>query len=268
MIKLQVYLNPMDLIFNAKQQPANLENIYKGSSCFFIGAGPSLNQLDSSLLSQRGILTFAVNNIAARNIRPNIWCCIDKPKSFHRNIWCDPAILKFTKTENSDHGFDGGMVNHVPNLFWFKINTFFNSSIFFSEKSISCGCSSTHTDNLGISGGRSVMLPSIRIMHYLGIRTIYLLGCDFNMQPNKPYAFEQTKWSGGIKTNNKMYEILTARLQSLQPKMAELGLKVFNCSPDSKLDIFPRIDFQQAIDIETSRFDKNPNLKSMYESAV
>jgi hypothetical protein len=259
----------MDLVFNARQQPVSLEDIYKGSSCFFIGAGPSLNTIPnlSDVLSQRGILTFAVNNIAAKTIRPNIWCCIDKPKSFHRNIWDDPAILKFTKTDNWDHGYNGGMVNNAPNLFWFKINTYFTSSIFFKENTISCGRAKDSWDDIGQSGGRSVMLPALRLMYYLGIRRIYLLGCDFNMTNEQPYAFEQTKWPGGVKTNNRMYEILTARLKSLIPQMDRLGFQVYNCNPDSKLTIFPSMDFDRAVKLATATIQENPNLKSMYESS-
>lgn len=258
----------MELIYNEKQHPVNLQGIYKGASCFYIGAGPSLNQIENPTLVQlsqtRGITTFAVNNIAARNVRPNIWCCIDSPKSFHRNIWDDPSILKFTKTENWDHGYNGGMVNNAPNLFWFRINGDFNTETFFKESTISCGRYSHHTDNLGISGGRSVMLVAIRLMHYLGFKRVYLLGCDFNMQPEQPYAFEQTKWPGGVKTNNQMYSITEARLKSLIPQMDRDGFQVYNCTPNSKLSIFPEMKLEQAVKLATCSMIKEPNLKAMY----
>jgi hypothetical protein len=254
----------MELVYNSKQQPVYLEDTYKGASCFYIGAGPSLNNLDLSVLSQRGITTFAVNNIAAKTIRPNIWLGIDVPKSFHRNIWDDPSILKFTKTENWDHGYNGGMSNHAPNLFWFKLNTSFETSTFFKEPTISCGRAKDHPDNLGLSGGRSIILPAFRLMHYLGFRRIYLLGCDFNMLPEKPYAFEQTKWPGGVKTNNMMYEITAARLKSLIPQMDRDGFQVYNCTPGSKLTIYPEMELERAVKLARSTIIDNPNLKSMY----
>lgn len=257
----------MDLIFNGKQQPVNLQNTYHGASCFFIGAGPSLNQLDLSLLNQRGITTFAVNNIAAKTVRPNIWCCIDKPTSFHRNIWSDPSILKFTKTENLDKGYNGGMIRHAPNLFYFEVNGDFHTDTFFTESTISCGRYSHHTDNLGLSGGRCVMLVAFRLMQYLGFGRVYLLGCDFNMTQEQPYAFEQTKWSGGVKTNNLKYEIIQARLKSLQPKMDQLGFQVYNCTPNSKLTIFPAMEFEQAIKLSRYNIIDNPDLKTMYDSS-
>jgi hypothetical protein len=256
----------MDLLSNSKQQKVCLQDIYSGSTCFFIGAGPSLNQIEnlSQKLSQRGILTFAVNNIAAKTIRPNLWCCIDKPKSFHRNIWDDPAILKFTKTENWDHGYNGGMVNTAPNLFWFHLNTAFDTSCFFTESSISCGRAKDHPDNLGISGGRSVMLVALKLMVHLGFKTINLVGCDFHMNEKQPYAFEQTKWAGGIKTNNRMYEIIRDRLSSLIPQLDRMGVNIYNCTPNSKLDIFPYKDLDAALKLARYSIQDNPNLKEMY----
>jgi hypothetical protein len=88
------YLQPAPMLFTRDGHNVFLGDMYRGYAAFLICAGPSLQKHDLSLLSQRGILTLAVNNAAAV-YRTNLWVSVDDPGNFCDTIWRDPGIVKF-----------------------------------------------------------------------------------------------------------------------------------------------------------------------------
>jgi hypothetical protein len=91
------------------------------------------------------------------------------------------------------------------------------------------------------------MLFAIRILHSLGFKKVYLLGCDFKMNENYTYHFEQDRASGSIKNNNMIYQALNLRFNSLKNKFKETGFEVYNCNPESNLGSFEHKPFTEAI---------------------
>lgn len=269
---------PMNkLIFKNDFHPVDLENLFKGGSCFFIGGGPSLLEnlpATQALLASRGVLTAAVNNIAARHIRPNIWISVDNPSSFSDVIFKDPAIMKFVAEENYNKNFldthngkkeaSKTKVSQCPNTFYFPRNKDFDAQKFLTEPTVNWGNHTDIVDSEGNKGGRSVMLAAIKILYYLGFRRIYLLGCDFNMTEQQPYAFEQKKHAGGCKTNNQMYEIMDSRFKVLRPILEKNKCIIKNCTPNSKLTAFDHISLQQAVTEATNHIPKKVDLSGMY----
>lgn len=272
---------PQHLLFVGNDIPVPLENIFRKGCCFFIGGGPSLNTQNLSLLQQRGIFTLAVNNIAARHIQPNIWMAADDMKSYHDIILNDPTIWKIVKADRYH------AIKTKPNVMYFKWNEAFNVDTFLTEPTVNFGCCNPHSgggspygpnkkiDSLGCKGRRSIMLSAMRIMYYLGFRTIFLLGCDFNMQfaqhstitpkgNKQPYAFEQHKWKGGVDSNNRGYEILNKRFTALVPFFQKSGFEIFNCTPGSKLTAFPTMDYNKALSIVLKDIPTKVKLAKMY----
>ncbi len=251
-----------EIIFRFDGSPANLKNLYKGASIFFIGGGPSMNSIDDSILSQRGILSFAVNNIAAyKNFKPNFWLSADNPTSFHKNLWNDSSICKFVR---GMHASTISNDKYINNAYWYETNEDFNVNTFFTEPTVNFGNKKGLEDAYGNSGRRSVMFSAMRIIQYLGFTTVYLLGCDFNMQIEQPYAFPQKKWSGGVDSNNNGYKIIDSRFNKLFPEMQKLNFNVFNCTPNSALTAFPKLSLAEALMYATSRIEKEANLANMY----
>ncbi len=249
--------NMSDLIFTGKDKPANLENKFYKAGCFFIGSGPSLETLNTKLLKERGILSFGANNIAAyRDIRPNFWVSCDGVSSFHKVIWKDPGIMKFVKRSNHEK------IDTPPNTYYFDVNEDFMPQTFFTEPTVNFGNKSDLVDEFGGKGRRSVMHCALRIMFYLGIRRIYLIGCDFKMDEKRPYVFDQKKWSGGCNTNNKGYEIMNQRFKALDKESQKHGLKIYNCTPGSQLTAFEKLNYEDAIQNEI--LETPDSLANMY----
>lgn len=236
---------------------SNLRDAFKNASCFYIGSGPSLEKLNLNLLLERGIMTFAVNNVAAYpGIRPNFWCSTDDPKSFHECIWTDPTIMKFIR-EKDLNKLPVEMKN-VQNIHTFQINEDFSVNRFFDEPTVCYGNHSELVDAYGGKGGRSTMYCVLRIAYYIGIRRLYLIGCDFKMTEERQYVFDQKKWIGGVRTNNQHYYMMNTRFKHLDERAKQLGYNIYNCSPASELTAFEYLDFEEAI-----RREKIPTPKSL-----
>ena len=242
------YLQPPPMLWGRDGHNIWMGDMYRGASAFLILGGPSFNQIDKVKLNQAGVLTMGVNN-SPKTFRPDLWVSVDDPSHFIKSIWLDPKITKFVPYSHSEKViFDNEAwkeldtkVGDCPNVWYFKRNEHFRANQFLFEDTINWG---NHKDH---GGGRSVMLAAIRVLYYLGIRTIYLLGCDFKMDENTKYHFEQDRAEGSIKGNNGTYKLLSERFRELKPIFEENGLNVYNCNKLSGLTVFPFIEFGEAV---------------------
>jgi hypothetical protein len=133
-------------------------------------------------------------------------------------------------------------VGDCPNVIGYCRNEKFHAPRFLTENSLNWG---NHKDH---GGGRSVMLPSLRICHLLGFRKVYLLGCDMKMSENYTYHFDENRSPGAVRCNMSTYDRLKNEyLPALKPVFDADGFQVFNCNPDSELKCFPFISFEDAI---------------------
>ena len=247
------YLQPPPMLFTRDGHNVWMGDMYRGESAFLILGGPSFSKVDKSKLDRAGVLTMGVNN-SVKTYRPNLWISVDDPTHFMKSIWFDPKITKFVPYSHSEKSlFDNeawqemtAKVGDCPNVWFYKRNEHFIAKQFLFEDTVNWG---NHKDH---GGGRSVMLAAIRVLFYLGIRKIYLLGCDFKMDENTKYHFEQDRAEGSIKGNNSTYELLVDRFTQLKPIFEANGLNIYNCNPDSGLKVFPFVDFDEAIKTSTA----------------
>ena len=91
------------------------------------------------------------------------------------------------------------------------------------------------------------MLSSIRILHLLGFRTIYLVGCDFYMDNTNKYFFSENREPNAINNNMNSYNLMKGYFSRLLPVFEKAGLSVFNLNPKSKLEVFPFMSFDEAV---------------------
>jgi hypothetical protein len=256
------YINPAPMLFTRDGHNLWLADLYKGNSAFLILGGPSFGQLinsDKSIgfgsgshsvrqcLNYPGVLTMGINN-SVKTFRPNLWISVDDPTHFIKSIWLDPTINKFVPLDHAEKKiFDNDkwemmdrVVGDCPNIYFYRRNEHFQHNQFLTENTFNWG---NHGD---LGGGRSVMLVAVRMLYYLGIRTIYLLGCDFHMDENTKYHFDQDRTKSSQRGNNSTYDKLIERFSLLQPIFLENNLSIYNCNPDSRLKVFPFISFEEA----------------------
>jgi hypothetical protein len=241
--------------------PANVENRYLGRGeepVFLVCGGPSLTSYDLSLL--RYCPTCAVNNAVSAVLpyfRPTFWSVVDGPDKFDYTAWQDPLICKVMpdvyrkrpkRLWDSDRAAPvNRVVTECPNVVYYARTSGFRAETWLSELGICWGNGGDHADANGVKGKRSVMLCAVKALYLLGFRRIYLLGVDWDMQQAKPYAFDQGKGRSGCKGNNSTYAQLAWRFQQLAPSFAEAGLSIHNCNPAGSCNVFPRIDYRDAV---------------------
>lgn len=255
------FQQPPPLFFTQDHHPLWLGDIYRGRSAFLICSGPSFKLLDHSKLRAPGVLTMGLNN-SPRTFRPNLWCSVDSPDHWISSIWMDPTIQKFVpishaekRVFNSDTWKHVGKVGDCPNVVYYKRNERFRAAQFLWEDCFNWG---NHKD---YGGGRSIMLPAHRILFTLGVRTVYLLGCDMKMDESNKYHFEQDRTQSSIKGNAGTYVKLNEWFKELRPLFEQQGFHVFNCNKDSGLKAFDYVSYEDALaevrrdmlDVDTSK---------------
>ncbi len=243
------YVQPAPLLFTRDGHALYLGDTYRGRSAFLVAGGPSFATIDSSKLNLPGCLTMALNN-AVHSYRPDLWVSVDDPTHFMKSIWLDPKIAKFvplchaekTIFDNEEWRQTDHKVGDCPNVVYFRRNERFRAAQFLTEDTVNWG------DHARYGGGRSVMLAAFRLLYFLGVREIFLLGVDFKMTAESRYHFEQSRSRSSIRGNNSTYRKLADRFGALVPHFEERGLRVFNCNPDSELKVFPFIGFDEAVE--------------------
>ena len=245
------------LIWDSKEKGVSWWNLYKGSKIFLLCSGPSLNDLDLSLLNQRGIVTMGLNNVWCK-FKPDMWLGFDTPGRFHPEGWMDPSILKFVPWHNRDMRlreitpkgdfFDAGISPmEIPNCWFVSNNVEVDIDNWLTEESVNWG---GELEGSNETRFRSTFLGAIRLLYYLGFQEVYLLGADWNMSTDEGvpgYAFDEHRDARHRNGNNRMYAWTTEFLRRLQPQFKETGFRIFNCNPDSHLELFPYMSFESAV---------------------
>lgn len=266
------HIQPPPMLFNRDGLNMFLADMYKGNSAFLILGGPSFGDIikgetnfrgkmvsNRELLNNPGFVTMAVNN-APKTFRPNLWTMVDDPESFIKSIWLDPKIMKFVPFDHAEKKiFDNTkwqqmdtVTGECPNIFFYRRNEHFVPDQWLYEGTFNWGEHSDSQDALGNKGGRSVMLVALKLLYYLGIRKVFLLGCDFKMDDNTKYHFDQDRSISSQKGNNSTYNILKSRFEALKPHFEAEDFQVFNCNDKSDLKVFPFIPFDEAIHLATA----------------
>ena len=243
-----------------------LKGIYRGRSCFLLCGGPSLAEMPLHELNQPGILTAAVNNAAVLH-RVNVWFCVDKPGHFHPQILRDPGCMKFIKRKHANQQLrdqhDGRWMQtgekacKMPNVWFYDYMDGWPADFLTSTRPT---WGTSHSNDPYGKGQRSVMLIALRILYWLGIRTVYLIGADFKMTPERPYAFEESKGEPACHSNNKKFARLNQWFAELRPLFEHHGYRVFNASNGGQCEGFPRSTFAEAL--EQSRQGMPQELKT------
>ena len=239
---------------NATGSSITLRNHYRGRSVFLLTGGPSLANFDFSILKVPGVMTMAINNAAAL-YRPNLWVGSDEAHHFLMSIFTDPQITKFySASRNRDRLFDSVQghltdmkVGDCPNIFGLMKSDEYSRDNWLDTPRIAWG------------PNRTTMAVALRVLYDLGFAHIFLIGCDWHMSPEKAYGFDQSKDAGAARTNNDKFATWGRRFAELQPLMEKRGFRVFNCTPGSKLDAFPRMSITDAIAIAAKEIVVHPS---------
>ena len=200
-----------------------------GQSAFLLCGGPSLTDLDLDEL--RLLHTAGVNN-TARVFTTDLWFCVDDPLGFNMpaRFWDDSRTTKF-----------------IPNRFYTSTGPSMKGVIPYNE-AMSWEWSKYLSEER-VLWGVSVMFAAVRILFHLGVRRIFLLGCDLHMDKDRPYAADEQATDWHVRSNNRAYEDIKTQFRQIRSLLEDHGMHLFNCNPHSKLTIFPFMAYNRALSL-------------------
>ncbi len=230
-------------------KPVDLCGLWAPSPGFLVCGGPSLNGIPKEKLRERGIVSLAVNN-SAGHVPVSAWVFGDPQNKFHHGVHLDPKCITFApigklrkkiniKTPDGKFSATDIRVMDCPGVMGFSRSTYFEKETFLTDTTAHWG-----------PGGKmpnrefsllDTMFLGLRLLHYLGCPRVYMLGVDFNMTSEQPYAFGQQKGR-----RNGRYAKTNKLLKELRPIFEADGFFVYNCNPASKCDAFDYIPFEKA----------------------
>jgi len=250
-------ITPFSVYRDGQFRTINLTGLFNGRAAFLTSSGPSLKSMNLDLLRQPGILRIGVNN-SPSIIRPHIWVSVDEPAKFLESIWRDPTILKFvSKSQANDiicrrlrsvWEYYGPRVQECPAVIFSERNNTFRADKFFDEPTINGG------NEKWYGGARSVMIVMTRIAYEIGIRRLYLCGCDFTMTETRRYAFDEKSWAGTVRGNTSTYRQMVSYFTQISFQFKARDFQIFNCTPQSGLKLFPYLPLEEAVKRELADF--------------
>jgi hypothetical protein len=242
---LLIHCNNADYLhwyFMHRSHLRKFRNIHQGEGCFIIGNGPSLNQMDLSSLKKYH--TFGLNKIyllfdkmdlnLSYHVAVNSLVVEQSAKEFESRLSC-PSFLSY----RAAHPF----VGHCKHIYFIMSN---GNYVF--EPDVTRQLCEGHT----------VTYVAMQIAFYMGFKQIFLIGVDHNFKaPGNP---NEKQFLQGIDQNhfdqnyfgNKEWHLPDLEASELSYHLANFhfrrdGRQIYDATMGGKLNIFPKISYEQAL---------------------
>ena len=191
------------------------KNLHLGKNLFILASGPSLNDLDLSLLKNK--IVMGLNRSILVYPAPYYQCVFD-----HRLF---------------DLYFDS--LKEVRQLF-----TLEDRPLGLPLKLLGGNGFSTDLEE-GIYSGYTISYFALQVAAYMGFKKIFFLGLDLKHNGPKTHFFGQDPQTVNHEETEfpRMKKMLDFGAQTL----ADTDIEVFNCSPNSTLDSFKKISYLDAV---------------------
>lgn len=226
----------------------SLKGIHQGKRCFIIGNGPSLTSDDLDTLKAHNEITFAFNRIFhifdSTSWRPTYYISQDEKMltGCQEEVGNLEPEIKFIPAE----------------LQWYNGIKIKGSSLFHIEN---CDFSKKplFSENIAkrIYNSRTVVYTAIQIAVYMGFKEIYLIGVDHHfhtsMNSKGEIVIDKTAkdyFSDKYNEDRENLYIPNTDLSTLAFIAAKEyadahGIKIYNATRGGKLEVFPRVDFEE-----------------------
>lgn len=188
---------------------------WKGETVYIIGGGPSINQIDLSLIKDKNVI--GINNAYQLGDWIDVMYFMDRPwYNDHKHDLCIFPNLKVTTLKHCRH-------IPMPNL------KFLHGAY----------KGSPQEDRSYLSVKAHSGVAAINLAVLLGAKDIVLLGYDMKVdsEGNHNYHNEHTR---NIQETTYRKRFIPALEEMVEP-LADRGIQVFNASVDSALECWPKV---------------------------
>ena len=232
----------------------DLHDTFQGQTVILVGGSPSLREQPIELLTERGVLTMAMNN-AATTIKPTLWVSSDNPNCYEPQILHDPSIMKFGSIAQASAKVNGTYYAHMPNMYFFIPEADIPWDEFVGGLRPS------------VPWYHNTLFVAIHILYQLGIRRIILAGSDFGFAaPSESkydlvngdmYAHKTSLGDLQRKWNLDLYNSQAKELRLLKPIFEDAGLTLMDSSKNSRLaQTYEHVSLEKAVELCKERFPK------------
>ena len=97
----------------------------------------------------------------------------------------------------------------------------------------------------GVYSGYTVSYLALQLAVYMGFSEVFFLGLDLAHRAGRTHFFGQDFHS--INHENTEFPKMQRMLNRAAKELASTDVKVFNCSPISTLEAFPKMSFEDAV---------------------
>lgn len=232
---------------------AKLKDIHAGRRAFVIGNGPSLRISDLDRLKDE--ITFASNKI---------WLAFDRTdwRPTYYNM-CDEVVARNNKEKIMQSDFNKILAHSVRKYLWEDSQALFvNPKRSKDDQSDLVGWDLVR----GTMAGHSVVNLGLKIAWYMGIREVYIIGCDHN------FIVPDSKTGERIMHNEVIVSVgernhfhpdyrpegetwTVPKLDTIAQEFAfaasvyeQTGGTIKNASRFSKLDVLERVNFDDIVE--------------------
>ncbi len=244
-----------DLPFDA-EAIRQFRDKHRGERVVIIGNGPSLNQLDLSLLAE--IPTIAVNAIFLASDRMGF-----DPTYY---VVEDTAVLRDKLDQireyKAGHRFFPSIyrdqIGKTPNTSYFRMNTGF-----YEGRSPAFCVPRFSTDaSQRLYSGQSVTIINLQLAYYMGFSEVILIGMDFSYtvpdsaivegnrilsQGDDPNHFHPDYFGKGKVWKDPKLDRVLANYQLAKLMFEADGRRIVNATHGGKLELFDRVEYRQAV---------------------
>ena len=226
----------------------SLKNIHEGCRCFIIGNGPSLKVEDLNILAKHREISFAFNRIYnifdQTHWRPTYYISQDEKmlQNTYDEMCSVPAEKRFFPVE----------------MKWYY-NMPLHDALFFHQKNPKNMLKPVFSDDISnfIGNSKTVAFTAMQIAVFMGIKEIYLIGTDHHFHKSinakgeiiidpsaKDYfcdSYNKDKEDLYIpNTDESTYTFIAAKQYG-----DSHDIKIFNATRGGKLEVFPRVNFDE-----------------------
>lgn len=250
---------------------------HQGERCFVMGSGPSLNNMDLSLLKDETV--FACNGIFLLfnriNWRPKYYTCVDTRVLMDRHfdiktmLYENPEIVSFFPSFVKVHG--EGKIMNTREIIGSRDSTYYFNEVGHNKNGLPQSMFSTDAGSHMVMP-YTVTITMLQLAVYMGFREIYLIGCDTNYSipdsvkqsgdkikgvglhlegsaDDDPNHFDPTYFGKGRKYHNPQTHNMIEHYKFAKAVTDEIDVSIFNATVGGMLEVFPRVDYRELLGI-------------------
>lgn len=195
---------------------SEFKNRHEDKNLFILASGPSLSELDVSPLERR--ITMGLNRSFLKYPEPYYHCVFD-----HRLFDLYEKELKKCRVLFTLEGRPFGTAINLLGANGFSYDL-----------------------EEGIYSGYTISYFALQLAVYMGFKRIFFLGLDLKLSGQNTHFFGHDYHSKDHETT-EFPKMIKAFENISQELLKERGLEIYNCSPESELNCFPYLSYEDAL---------------------